>query len=392
VTLDQRTLGENDLDQMWDLEREAFHVDPAHQEWWARWERANGLERFEGVFEHGRLIAMAAVLGFGQWFGARSVPMGGVRAVATRVEHRGRGAATLAIRATLRAMRARGECLSALFPQVVRPYRRLGWEIAGTLFYRHVAPRVLSSLRESGIAVRRATADDHGRIRACYARVARETNGFLDRPPGRWEWFFERHADAFWFVAGDEGYLLYQHHDPAPAGFEGFRIKILDLVATTPRALRALWSTVGACASVVPTAIFRSGPTDPLPALLDGLDVRVGHERPWMLRLIDAAAAIAARGWAGDARAAVPLDIVDEACPWNAGRHRLVVEHSRARLEPGGSGAVRLGIGALAALYSGWSTTAVLARSGLLDGGSTAERAALDRIFAGPTPWMLDEF
>lgn len=392
MTFDQRPLGESDLDQMWSLEREAFHVDDRHRAPWERWERASGLDRYHGVFDGGRLVAMAGVLASGQWFGGRSVPMGGLRAVATRVEHRGRGAAAQAVRAALHAMRARGECLSALFPQVVRPYRRLGWEIAGTLFYRTVAPRVLSTLGESGIDVRRATADDHGRIRACYARVARETNGFLDRLPGRWEWFFERHEDAFWFVAGDEGYLLYQHLDPAPAGFEGFRINVLDLVATTPRALRALWSTVGACASVVPTAVFRSGPNDPLPALLDGLDVRVGHERPWMLRLVDAAAAIAARGWAREARAAVPLEIADPACPWNVGRHRLVVENGRARLEPGGSGAVRLGIGALSALYSGWSTTAVLARSGLLDGGSTAERAALDRVFAGPTPWMLDEF
>lgn len=376
---------------MWEIELEAFHANPVDREWWIKCERANGLDRFHGVFDGGRLVAMAGVLPLGQWFGGRSVPMGGVRAVATRVEQRGRGAATLAVRAALQAMYERGECLSALFPQVVRPYRRLGWEIAGTLFYRHVPPQALRALDGSHVAVRRATPADADSIRACYAHVARETNGFLDRTT-RWDWFFERHSESYWFVAGDEGYLLYRPLDPAPAGFQGFRLQVLDLVATTPAALRALWATVGACASVVPTAVFRSGPTEPLAGLLDGLEVRLGHERPWMLRLVDAAAAIAARGHARGPQAVVPLEIADDVCPWNAGRRRLVVEDGRARLEPGGSGSVRVGIGALASLYSGWSSTATLVRHGGLDGGTAAERAALDRVFAGPTPWMLDEF
>jgi Sterol carrier protein domain len=50
------------------------------------------------------------------------------------------------------------------------------------------------------------------------------------------------------------------------------------------------------------------------------------------------------------------------------------------------------GVGALASLYSGWSSSALLARAGLLAGGSAADRAALDAAFAGPAPWLLDEF
>jgi hypothetical protein len=33
-----------------------------------------------------------------------------------------------------------------------------------------------------------------------------------------------------------------------------------------------------------------------------------------------------------------------------------------------------------------------LARAGLVEGAGAEERAALDAAFAGPTPWMLDEF
>jgi len=392
VALVQRPLSESDLDQMWEIELEAFNVDPAHRESWRRWECAAGPERFEGIFLDGRLIAAAGVLGLGQWFGERSVPMGGVRAVVVRSEHRGRGHATRAVRACLAAMRARGEVVSALYPAVVRPYRRLGWGIAGTLVFRTVPTRALAAVPASTVPVRRATASDRDVIRACYERVARDTNGFVDRSSGRWDWMFWRIADDYVFVAGEDGYVVYRHLDKPPAGPEGFRILVLELVATTADAYRALWGLLAAASSVVPAITYRSGPTDLLSSLLDGLEIAVARERQWMLRLVDAPAAIAARGWTQDRRVAVPLDIVDDDCPWNAGRHVLVVEDGHGQLEPGGSGAVRLGIGAFSSLYSGFATTPLLARTGLLEGGTAIERAALDRVFAGPTPWMLDEF
>jgi predicted acetyltransferase len=392
MSLDQRPLRDGDLDQFWELEREAFHVAPADHDRWLRGERAIGLDRVEGCFVDGRLVATCGVLGMGQWFGGQSVPMGGVRAVATRVEHRGRGVATRAVRASLAAMRERGEVISALYPQVMRPYRALGWEVAGSLLFRQVTPRALATLGRPSLAVRRATESDRPGIRACYEGVARETNGFVDRAKGRWDWLFERLADEHWLIAGEEGYVVYRHVDPPPAGPEGFRVLVLDLIATTPAALQALWTTLGDASSVVPTIYFRCGPTDPLPGLLDGLDVTMTRERHWMLRLVDAPAAIAARGFADELQVRVPLEIADDACPMNAGRWTLVVEAGQGRLERGGTGAVQLGIGALSALYSGWAATALLARTGHLTGGSAGERAALDRAFGGPLPWMLDEF
>jgi predicted acetyltransferase len=389
---EQRPLGEADLEQMWELEREAFNVDPADRDRWQRWERAAGPERFEGAFVGGRLVAMAGVLGLGQWFGGRPVPMGGLRAVAVRLEHRRRGHAARVVRAALAAMRARGECISALYPQVVRPYRRLGWEIAGTLLYRQVSPRELAGVPEAAVPIRRATQADRAAIRAAYATLARATNGFVDRTEERWSWIFERFADDFWFLAEAAGYLLYRHLDPPGNGPEGFRVLVHDLVATSPQSLHALWTMLGGAASTVPAIVFRSGPVEPLVSLVDGNGVTVVRERPWMLRIVDGPAAIAARGYDHELRANVPLELVDDVCPWNAGRWRLVVEGGVGRLERGGAGTIRLGIGALAALYSGWAPADWLARTGGLEGGGIAERSVLGRVFAGPLPWMMDEF
>jgi predicted acetyltransferase len=291
-------------------------------------------------------------------------------------------------------MRGRRQAVSALYPAVMRPYRNLGWEIAGTLLFREVPARSLAALATRDVPLRRATAADHDTVRARYDRLARDTGGFVDRPDGRWDWYFDRTSDDVLHLAGDDGYVLYRQlplDGPRPTP-EAFRIFVLELVATTPRSLRALWGLLGDADSVVRSVVFRSGPTDPLTALLPAPDVVVLRERQWMLRLVDAAAAIAGRGYAAEVRATVALELRDPDCPWNAGRWTLRIADGRGRLEPGGTGGVALGIGALAALYSGWATTAWLDRAGLVEGGSEADRRALDRTFAGPVPWMLDEF
>jgi len=393
MALDQRPLEEADLDQVWEIEREAFNADPSHQEHWRKWERAIGPERLEGLFEAGRLVAMAGVLAFGQWFGGRAIPMGGVRAVAVRPERRGRGYAARVVRAAIDAMHRRGETISVLFPQVTRPYRSLGWEIAGTVVYRQVPTRSLAQVATPDVTVQRAGERDHDAIRACYARVARENNGWVDRPSGRWDWFFDRFSDDHLYVADGDGYVLYRHLPlPSNSPPDGFNLMVLELVAATATAWRALWSLVAASAAIAPTTYFRGGGVDPLAMHLGAPDVTVLRERPWMLRMVDAPGAVAARGFPDDVGCVVPLEIADGVCPWNGGRFTLVVEKARGRLEPGGPGAVRVGIGALSALFSGHATTSLLARAGLLEGGSDGDRAALDRVFAGAMPWMFDEF
>ena len=54
--------------------------------------------------------------------------------------------------------------------------------------------------------------------------------------------------------------------------------------------------------------------------------------------------------------------------------------------------APELSIGGFASLYTGFASSARLARAGLLSGGSDAQRAALDAAFAGAAPSCQDEF
>ena len=114
--------------------------------------------------------------------------------------------------------------------------------------------------------------------------------------------------------------------------------------AATTRALRAVAGTVRA----------QVGPSDPLCWMLREQDADIAEREGWMLRLLDAPAAIAARGFPAT-DLTVPLQITDDLRPANSGRWDLTV------------------------------------RAGLADGGSQDAEAALDGAFA-VTPFMLDGF
>jgi predicted acetyltransferase len=121
-------------------------------------------------------------------------------------------------------------------------------------------------------------------------------------------------------------------------------------------------------------------------------DVR---NHPWMLRVVDLPAAVAARGWPAAAYLApvsVDIEVVDEHAPWQAGRHRLVADGGKVVCEPGGEGTVRLQARALGPWYAGSADSAMLRRGGLLDGDATAARV-LDLLTGAPrVPRMADSF
>jgi predicted acetyltransferase len=132
-------------------------------------------------------------------------------------------------------------------------------------------------------------------------------------------------------------------------------------------------------------------PDDPLFWLLRDRSVEEVKRVSWMLRVLDAPAAVAARGFADGLSAEVPLTITDEACPQNAGTWRLTVDGGRGALThaEGGPNAAHLSARGLAALYAG-VPMARLRLSGLAEGDSFAD-PILDAAFGG-TPYMLDYF
>jgi predicted acetyltransferase len=382
-------------------------------------EPAMAAGRCLGAFDGGRLVGSALYHDLRQWWRGRPVPMAGVGGVQVAPECRGRGVGRAVMTALAQLMTERGYPLSVLYPATMTIYRSLGWEIAGHLHEALLPARALSALAkpdpripetpempaDSGAAgIRRPGPDDAAEVIEVIGRTHADAR---DCGPITWDvdtmrrWLTRpgRYADSDRYA-----YL-------APDGFLGYRwqrgheeIFIDRVVAASAATTRALWAVAASNSSVAQTARAQVGPSDPLWWMLREQDANIAERESWMLRLLDAPAAIAARGFPA-VDLAVPLQITDDLMAANSGRWELTVQAGVGRLfadltKPGaapadpasGGGRTPLALSArgLAALYAG-TPVATLRRSGLADGGSPAADAALDGAFAA-TPFMLDGF
>ncbi|MEU8664991.1 GNAT family N-acetyltransferase, partial [Actinoplanes philippinensis] len=345
----------------------------------------------------GRMVAKAVDREQGQWFGGRIVPTSGIAGVATAAELRGRGLGRLVLTELLQGARERGAVISTLFDTTPGPYRALGWEEVGALVYYTMRTRVLAEIRPgAGITLRPATEADIPAVDDVYREVARTSTAMMDRagpafatPPA--ELLAEHHG--FTVAVDETGAVVgYATWDRGPGYDASGKLTVDDLIGLTPEATRTLLAMLGGWASVAPTVLIRLGTADPVWSLLARGDATPESTHPWMLRVVDAPGAVAARGWPRHLTGEVDLELTDDVCPWHQGRYRLELSQGYGRLEPGGAGTVRLTPRGLAAWYAGAATPQQLRRSGFLSGGDTDTDELLRTATAGPVPTLHDYF
>jgi predicted acetyltransferase len=357
-----------------------------------------------GAFDGDRPVGAATFHDMRQWWCGRAAPMAGVASVKVAPEDRGRGVARRLMTALLDEVAARGYPLSVLYPATTALYRSLGWELAGV---RDIAVIPTRSLRDlvppdpTVLAAGQDVAAGSARLRraapadaeAAISVVGRVHQAARDCGPITWDVasVAGRLADPdLYAYLSDDGFLVYRWHHGNDALFvEGAQ-------AISAPAHRAFWAHVGSHASIADQVFARVGPADVFWRLTRDRDANVHDRSMWMLRVVDAPAAIAARGFPAAVSLTVPLAIRDEARPANSGRWALTVTDGRGALDPLTPPAVRadppftLGARGLAALYAG-TPVSTLRQAGLAAGGSPADDAALDGAFAG-TAYMLDAF
>jgi predicted acetyltransferase len=360
--------------------------------------------RYLGAFDRGRPAAAAVFHDMRQWWCGRAVPMAGVAGVKVAPEDRGRGIARRLMAAVLAEVAARGYPLSALYPATVPLYRSLGWELAGARYVAVIPARSLRDLvppdpaaapdpaADPGapagpVQLRRATPDDAKTVLSVIGRVheaARDCGPITWDAPAVTGWLTE--PDLYAYLC-DDGFLIYRWHNGHHALF------VEGAEAISAASQRAFWTHIGSHASIADQVYARVGPADAFWRLTRERDAQVNRRALWMLRVVDAPAAIAARGFPAAVSLTAPLAITDDARPANSGRWTLTVTGGRGTLETGIAGAnppLALGARGLAALYAGTPVSA-LRQAGLAGGGSPRDDAALDAAF-GATAYMLDSF
>lgn len=380
-----------EMEQGWELDRQVFASPPEFKE---RFLALADPDRVYGAFDSGRVVALLGVIPFVQSFGGRWIRSGGISSVAVAPEHRGQGLASRLLGASLSGMREGGDVVSPLFPANLRLYRQVGWELAGCYAIRKIRARHLLHLeRPPPGQVRRAEPEDCPAIRSAYRRFAERVPGTIDGEK-RW-WMLESHFDRFYtYVAVDaagevRGALVYENLTQ-PRGGE-FPIRVHQVFAETRAASLALWWVLGTSSSQADWVYYPAPLEDPLALVLPEHRQEILADMRWMLRLVDVEAAIDGRGFPAGVEATVDFALDDPELPENAGAWRLRVEEGEGRLERIDDARLRMGIGAFSSWYSGWGTSATLSRGGLV-ADSADEGALLDTCFAGPTPWMMEEF
>ena len=342
----------------------------------------------------GRLVGALKVRDYRQFFGGSAVPMGGIASVAVDPHARGHGVATALIDAALPAMREHGQVISALYPTVPPLYRGRGWEQTGNYERVTMRPELFSLLPkpESRLVLRRAGKADLPAIHRTYLAFASTVDGMLDRATDSFTLADLLDVDIVEYAPGPDGSVRGYLSADRP---EGEKLVTYDLVALDRETALGLLANLGRWTGIMSEISLRI--VDPawwqllmtLPVLHDVTN------HPWMLRVVDLPAAVAARGWPAAAYlnpCAVDLEVVDEHAPWHAGRHRLVVDSGKVMCEPGGSGAVRLAARALGPWYAGSADTSMLRRAGLLE-ADPADAQLLDLLTGAPRlPRMADSF
>ncbi|PSL54135.1 putative acetyltransferase [Saccharothrix carnea] len=334
----------------------------------------------------GRAAGVLTIKDMHQFWGGSPVPMGGIGGVAVDSWARGRGVAGALLDAALRDLRECGQAVSVLYATVPAVYRSRGWDAAGV--FEHLEFPLDRMPAGARVPTRPGGEDDLQALHACYVDLASTVNGLLDRAAPTFDVADVLKLDVVTVVPGHDGEVRgYLTAARGPAG-----LRVFDLVGRDVATQLGLLRELGSWAGVLDRASVRV--TDPA---VTGLLTNQAIEytvtaSTWLLRVVDLPAAVAARGWPA-ARwlkpAVVDLDVVDEHAPWHAGRQRLVVEDGAVRVEPGGSGAVRLHARALGPWFSGMHDSHALRRAGLLDG----DAALLDRLVGAPgTPRLADYF
>ena len=295
--------------------------------------------RFYAAWDGDELVGTAGSFDFTMAVPGGRSPVAGVTWVGVLPTHRRRGLLGALMRRQLDDLHDGGAVVAALWASEAAIYGRFGYGVAawtlvpslpsGAAFRAPVPP--------GGVRFVDPAADA---LRETYEQVALRTPGFPARDDA-W-WAFRLHdpehsrqgASPLQCAVTEGGYALYATTSAWDCGLPAGRVKVRELLATTPEARARLWRHVLDLDLMREVQVAALAPDDPLVTdlLAEPRAARAGLRDSLHVRLVDLPAALAARRYAADVD--VALAVEDAQCPWNTGTWRLVGGRDGATCEP----------------------------------------------------------
>jgi predicted acetyltransferase len=364
------------------------------------------LDRTRCAFEDGRLVGTCNAFGFELGVPGAALPASGTTQVSVLPTHRRRGILRRMVRAHLDDVRERGEPLAALWASESSIYGRFGfgcasWAARMRIEREHAAFAEPFEPAGSVRAIERPEA--LALLPPIFERALLLRPGAFSRSPVWWELrsAFERSPDrgpdqqfALYERGGEpRGYLRWRYRARQhPIGLRASELEVIELQALDADAHRALWRFALDVDLVEHVEAWNQPTDDPVFFLLaDPRRLETSVRDGLWLRLVDAPAALSARAYGAPGR--LRFELLDELCPWNAGRYELEASErgaqcKRTSAEP----ELTLGAEELGAVYLGGHRLQTIARARRVLGSPETLRRA-DRLFAwDPLPWCPEIF
>jgi predicted acetyltransferase len=402
--LSVRPISEPELSRFIEVDNVVFLEGPPSPEMTEWQRRFLEVDRTIGVFDGQAQVGGASIFTMRLTVPeGRQVPLAGVSWVNMLPTHRRRGALTKMMRHQLHDLHERGAepvaGLTASHPAIYGRYGygRATYAVTLTIKREHNALRVPPGTDDVTLRL----VDPKSAIEICkekYSRQVLRRPGMLEKP----DWWYE--FDVADLPEMREDYsnvrMAVAERDGAAVGYASYRTKptgpghegkeyVRGVYADDPAAYAALWRML-LNVDLVNTIVVPSIPMDdPLLAMLDSAryaDPTVKDDL--YLRFVDVDRALTARAYA--APIDVVLEVVDEFCPWNAGRWRLAGDEKGATCERTDSAAdIRVDVRELGAVYLGGVTLRALADAGQVVEHTTGAVRAASRAFASDVqPWL----
>ncbi len=394
---------EADLPQMGLVLSRAFEPTPEDALEWVR--DGVGLENARVLRENGAVVATSMRAPMGIWLGGRSVPQVGIAGVAVAPEARGRGLAREIMRHCLLEMANLGEPISTLYSAMHPLYRSVGYETAGHLFSARVPAGMIQS-GDRGTDWRPLVEGDLPGVKACNRQRARFISGALDRGPYVWNWVLKPKAGpAEAYVAPDasggiEAYCIYRvtprTDGPTTGNARGKLMNLVDFGYINGSGLDRLMGFLRSFSSVVGEIDLADHPGSPLLSRLPDRRFAMNIHDPWMLRVVDVAGALEARGFAEAISCEFVLRVHDAMIEANNQPLHVRIDGGKAGIrmakDAETSNAIDVDVRHLAPILTGAQGATQLASLGLVR-GNESETAKLDAAIAWTGgPCMFDFF
>ena len=352
-----------------------------------------GVQNLRAVRAGSEIVGGLGITPMGHFFGGRSVKCAGITLVGVSPEWRGRGVASTLMNETVKEIHSLGYAISSLYASTQELYRKSGYERALVRYVYKLGTRDID-VRDRECEMVRVRRGVMKPFKDAYRKRALHSNGNLDRHPSLWKWrhYPKGHTSFRYLVKRRgrvEGYVVYILRQ------REMSILITDVCALTDAAARRILTFFADHSTMVRKMAWAGGPNDELLEVLGEQKVEIPTDRAagWqaMMRVVSVPLALRARGYPAGVEAEIHFRVSDDLLRQNCGDFVLKVAGGRATVKRGGKGSVRLDIRALARLYTGRYSPWELALAGRLEAGEK-DMEKLAPVFAGPMPWLPDEF